>query len=248
MPEPMGILEYLLNLFLSLPLTIAPAIPKMATITKYTLIIYVGLVLTAFHLHISIAKGMQKVKKLTIFLSCSKQLEYLILLPIINTDKMEENKPALPKELKWIETTTGLMDNTFRIPFTDFRFGLDPIIGLIPGIGDIATFSVSGLMILAMIRHGITGGLAFKMVGNLLIDTIIGEIPMIGDLFDFANKANRRNLKLLQEYHKEGKHQESGKGLFIAVLLTLFGVLFGVLYGSWKLTAFLWESISTLLS
>ena len=149
-------------------------------------------------------------------------------------------KKDLPKELEWVEKLSNLMDNSFKIPILNIKFGLDPIIGLIPAVGEVLSFSISALMILGTIRHGISSGLAFKMVGNVLLDTLIGAVPVVGDFLDFASKANQRNLTLLREYHQAGKHTESSKWLFIAVLIALFSIAFAVFYGAWQLGGYVW--------
>lgn len=139
------------------------------------------------------------------------------------------------REVKWLEQATGLMDNLFRIPGTNIRFGLDPIIGLFPFIGEMVTFGISGVMVLSMVKHGASRKVVILMIGNILIDSILGSIPLIGDLFDFSFKANRKNLKLLKEHQLEGKHTGSGTGLLIVVALVLLLLMFLVIFGLWKL-------------
>src|ERR1044072_1119428 len=111
------------------------------------------------------------------------------------------NKHTTNKELKSVELLARLMDSRFQIPGTRFRFGLDPLIGLIPGLGDFAGFLLSGYMILICARNGASGFVLARMTLNILIDALIGSIPLVGDLFDFANKANNRNLKLMQQHY-----------------------------------------------
>lgn len=103
-------------------------------------------------------------------------------------------------ELEWAEKLTKLMDDQFRVPVIGFRFGLDPIIGLIPWAGDIISFLTSLLIISAIVRNGMPLGLIAKMIGNLLLDLLIGGIPVVGSVADFFFKANRKNLKLAQTY------------------------------------------------
>jgi hypothetical protein len=102
--------------------------------------------------------------------------------------------------MKQVARLTKLMDKQFTIPGTDIRFGLDGIIGLIPGVGDVSTFAVSCYLISLMAKNGASGYVIARMVLNVLIDTIIGSIPFIGDIFDFAFKSNSRNLRLMQEH------------------------------------------------
>ena len=128
------------------------------------------------------------------------------------------------KPTDWLERFSKLLDSEFRLPGTNFRFGLDPILGLIPGWGDVVTYVMSALLILSMMQKGASGKLVMKMIGNAAIDMLVGSIPVLGSIFDFAYKANDRNLRLFREYHDEGKHKGTGLGyllLIIGVLLAL---------------------------
>lgn len=90
-----------------------------------------------------------------------------------------------------------LMDSSIKIPGVKFRIGLDPLIGLLPGVGDIITTSISAYIIYQGYKLGADRITILKMIGNALIDGLLGEIPIAGDIFDFAFKANIRNLRLL---------------------------------------------------
>lgn len=118
-----------------------------------------------------------------------------------------------------------LLDTQFRIPGTTFRFGLDPVIGLIPYLGDLITYCVSALLVLYMARHGASGKIIIKMAGNIALDLLIGGIPIAGQLGDFILRANDRNIKLYKEYLEEGKHSGSGIGTLIVVFVALLGIL-----------------------
>ncbi len=131
------------------------------------------------------------------------------------------------KPTDWLERFARLLDSKFRIPGTSIRFGLDPIIGLYPGYGDVVTYMMSALLILAMLQKGASGKLVMKMIGNAALDMLVGCIPILGSIFDFAYKANDRNVRLFNEYHDEGKHKGTGLGyllLIIGVLLALLAV------------------------
>jgi hypothetical protein len=92
------------------------------------------------------------------------------------------------------------MDSTFVLPGTQIRFGLDVLIGLIPGIGDAVT-TLIGLYVIREARElGAPRLLVARMLGNIAIDGIVGAVPLVGDLFDVAWRANRRNLKLLRNH------------------------------------------------
>ncbi|HEX8425454.1 DUF4112 domain-containing protein [Hymenobacter sp.] len=143
--------------------------------------------------------------------------------------------------LRWVESISRLMDSQFRVPGTTWRFGLDPIMSLIPVVGGIPSLAVSGILILTMMRHGASGNLVVRMVLNVLLDTIIGAIPIIGNIFDFAYKANDKNVSLLRRHYAEGKYQGSGKGLFTVVLI-VFVLLAGLtVWGGVELASWLFH-------
>jgi hypothetical protein len=140
------------------------------------------------------------------------------------------------KQLDWI---AKLMDAQFSIPGTNFRFGLDGIIGLIPGAGDLSTFAVSGYLLTIMARNGASGFVLARMVLNVLIDAIIGMIPILGDLFDIAFKANMRNLRLMKEHYVEGRHRGGAWKIVVPVLLILFLIIVAIIWGTYKLLAWI---------
>jgi hypothetical protein len=129
------------------------------------------------------------------------------------------------ERLRWVERIAHLMDSQFRLPGTQFRFGLDPLLGLIPFVGDLSTLAVSGALLLTMMRHGASGAVVVRMVLNILLDTIVGAVPVLGNLFDFAYKSNERNVALLRAHYATGKHSSSGKGLIVLMLGVLLVAL-----------------------
>lgn len=155
--------------------------------------------------------------------------------------KRIENSIKQVPELEWVERISRLMDSQFSIPGTNYRFGLDPLIGLVPLLGDISSFAISGSLILTMARHGASRKLVILMLGNLALDTFLGSIPLIGNIFDFAYKANQRNLNLLKKHYTEGKYQGSGTGIVIGAFLVMVAIFSLVVYGSWKLVSYLVE-------
>jgi hypothetical protein len=151
----------------------------------------------------------------------------------------------LDDRLKWVESVARLLDNQFKVPGTNFRFGVDPLLNLIPVVGSLSTFAMSGVMVMTMARHGASGALVVRMLFNILLDAVVGAIPVLGWLFDFGYKANQRNVDMLRRHYIEGKYQGRGTGFVVGVLI-VFLVLFGlVLYGIWQLFAFGWEWVST---
>ncbi|GAB3588750.1 DUF4112 domain-containing protein [Hymenobacter daeguensis] len=157
------------------------------------------------------------------------------------------NRSAVPipfdadARLRWVERVARLMDSQFRLPGTRFRFGLDPLLGLLPVVGDLSSTAVSVALLLTMLRHGASGAVVVRMALNILIDTVVGAIPILGNVFDFAYKSNERNVALLRRHYAEGRHQGSGKGL-VALLLLGFAVVFGlVAWGSVLLLQWAWH-------
>lgn len=102
--------------------------------------------------------------------------------------------------LQRIRKISRLMDSAFRIPGTKFRVGIDPIIGLIPGLGDLVGAAFSAYLIILATKLGVPGRELMKMALNAGIESVIGQIPLIGDLFDAYFKANLRNLDILETY------------------------------------------------
>ena len=92
------------------------------------------------------------------------------------------------------------MDSRFLIPGTKYRVGLDAIVGLIPGIGDGLGAVVSFYILLRLWQHELPWHLRARLVGNILVDFALGSVPLIGDLFDFGFKANRRNVRLVRNH------------------------------------------------
>lgn len=127
--------------------------------------------------------------------------------------------------LTHVERIARLLDSEYRFPGTRFRFGLDPIVGLIPGVGNLATSLVSCLLVWTMMKHGASGNVVARMAVNVALDSLIGAIPVVGNLFDFAYKANQRNVELLRRHYREGAYQGSGKGILLGVAVVLFAIL-----------------------
>ncbi len=118
-----------------------------------------------------------------------------------------ENTEPLSREerLARLETLANLMDAAIVIPGTNIRVGLDALIGLFPGIGDLASACVSGFIIVEARRLGAPRWLVARMMGNVAIDTVGGAVPLVGDLFDVAFRANLKNTQLLRRHFERVK-------------------------------------------
>lgn len=129
-------------------------------------------------------------------------------------------RASLEPLFKWIAL---IMDDFLRVPGTKFRVGLDPIIGLLPGIGDTASAIVSALAIVAAARRGLPKILLARMSLNILINEIVGIVPGIGDAFSFWFKSNARNYELLRKHSAVPRRSRKSDWIFvIAILLILF--------------------------
>jgi hypothetical protein len=146
-----------------------------------------------------------------------------------------ELKERAPQELEGLAALAKLLDNRYRIPGTNIRFGIDAIIGLIPYIGDVLTFVISAYLLLLMVRKGASGMLMVKMLGNILFDGVMGTIPLVGDLIDFRIRANARNVDLMLEHYEEGRHQGSAWPVVILLLILVILLIALSAYVVWRI-------------
>lgn len=109
-------------------------------------------------------------------------------------------KTVDPAKVARLEKVSYLLDTAFEIPGTNIRMGFDSLIGLIPGIGDLTGMIFSAYIILESARIGAPARAVMAMALNVLLETVIGAIPVVGDAFDIYFKANRRNVALLRRY------------------------------------------------
>ncbi|MFW6290434.1 MAG: DUF4112 domain-containing protein [Mariniphaga sp.] len=148
---------------------------------------------------------------------------------------MQKEVPQdIPKDLQRL---ARLLDSQFRIG--NFRFGLDPLLGLIPGIGDFISLSISGGFLALAAKHGASRKLLILMALNVLLDAIIGTIPIFGQIFDFLYKANNRNARLLQRYYHKGKYRGSGKGVIAIIIISVLLIAALFIFLMWKLIEWL---------
>lgn len=140
-------------------------------------------------------------------------------------------------DLKWVEIMSKLMDNQFRIG--RFRFGLDPLINLVPFLGDLLGASISVMLVFVMARNGVSRKVVILMLLNVLVDAVLGAIPFIGWVADFAFKANAKNTRLLHEHYYEDKHQGKGTWILATIFIGFFLILAFIFWILWLLTIWL---------
>jgi hypothetical protein len=136
--------------------------------------------------------------------------------------------PGQEQRLEVLRRIARTLDSAVPVPGTSFRFGLDPILGLIPGLGDL----VSPLFTLGIVFQardlGVPRVVQLRMIVNVAIDVLTGFIPIIGDLFDFAWKANNRNMALLERHAYEEHRPSPSDWAFVAVCVGLIVLIAAV--------------------
>lgn len=106
-------------------------------------------------------------------------------------------------EVAEVQRLARLLDTRWRIPLTPIRFGVDPVLGLVPGAGDVVAGIISTYVIVKAHRLGVPKSLLIRMAGNVALDTLVGSVPLLGTIFDVFYKASTRNLRLLATHLDE---------------------------------------------
>ena len=152
---------------------------------------------------------------------------------------MSRSRPDVPQSsLDWLRWWAGLLDSRFQIPGTRIRFGLDPILALIPGFGDLASPAFAVALFAQALRQRVPPVILLRMLFNALLDALIGAVPLAGPVADIFWRANLRNLTLLERHSQPGVLPRRGDYVFVLFLVALFGMLalVPVLLGVWLAT------------
>lgn len=158
---------------------------------------------------------------------------------------MPQDTPAVPVEIGTVERgrveqlhgLARVLDSAFAIPGTRFRFGLDALIGLIPGVGDLIGAGLSAFILVQAARLGVPRSVMLRMGWNVAVETVLGAVPLAGDLFDAAYKANNRNIRLLDRYLATPADTRRASRWVVAGVLG--GLLLLVLAVGWALVSIL---------
>jgi uncharacterized protein DUF4112 len=135
----------------------------------------------------------------------------------------------MPRELERLRRLSRLLDSAIAIPGTRYRFGLDAIVGVVPGIGDAIGAIFSFYIVFQAARLGASKAVLARMMGNVAVDTIVGEIPLLGDLFDAGFKANNRNLSLLEQHlHRPPSARAQSRRVLLGLGIGLLALLVGI--------------------
>ncbi|MFM2318300.1 MAG: hypothetical protein RLZZ215_921 [Pseudomonadota bacterium] len=139
---------------------------------------------------------------------------------------------------KKLDNLAWLLDNSIKIPGTSWRIGLDGVIGLIPGIGDLAAGGLSTYILYQALKLKVPRAIIARMALNVLLESVIGVIPILGDLFDFVFKANQRNVNLMRKYVLNPRDTTRQSLLTLIFLLVFFIVVLGfMVWGMFALVA-----------
>jgi Domain of unknown function (DUF4112) len=142
-----------------------------------------------------------------------KEVDWEVLPP-----EEKRRRQGLEPLFKWLAL---IMDELVRVPGTKFRFGLDPLLGLIPGIGDTSSALVSALALIQAVRVGVPKILLARMSLNILINEIIGVVPVAGDAFSFWFKSNARNYEIIKNHRLGSSVPGRSDWLFVIGILVL---------------------------
>jgi hypothetical protein len=147
-----------------------------------------------------------------------------------NSGEVYRAGERLPERDRWMQHLAYAMDGAIQIG--PWSIGLDPLIGLVPGFGDLIGALISMLIVGRAVQAGIPRIAIARMVTNIAIDTLVGSIPIFGDAFDFAYKSNIKNLRLYEEALYAGRAATARHwGFFLALFLGLAAVGAGLIYG-----------------
>jgi hypothetical protein len=143
----------------------------------------------------------------------------------------------MQRELDRLRAIATVLDDAVRVPGTNVRFGLDALLGLLPGAGDAVTGVVAAYSIVLAARFGAPPIIIARMTLNVLIDVATGTIPVLGDIFDVGWKSNRKNVRLLERYEASPQKVNTASwALVILFLLVIMAAIVGVImFAAWLL-------------
>lgn len=135
-----------------------------------------------------------------------------------------------PRRMERLRRVGWLLDNSIPVPGTRIRLGIDQVIGLVPGVGDLIGGALSLYIILEAWQLGVPRGLLARMGWNVAVDTLVGEVPILGDLFDIGFKSNQRNLALLDGFARQPvEARRSSRRLLWVIILGVVLVTAGAI-------------------
>ena len=160
-------------------------------------------------------------------ISATRTYVPLVETRITHPSARDDDRLARLRRMAW------WLDEGIRVPGTRIRFGLDPILGLVPGLGDVAGALLSGAILMEAYRRQLSRTTLVRMAANIIVDTVAGAVPLLGDVVDFLWKSNRRNLALLERHALEPSRSARTDRLWVMIVFGLLGMTcVGLLLGS----------------
>lgn len=123
-----------------------------------------------------------------------------LAIPLIKSATGNSYRTKRADRMARFERLTHFLDDAIKLPGTNLRIGWDTLIGIVPGLGDMISATLSGYLIYEAKQLGASRWVLARMVGNVALDSLIGAIPLLGDVFDAFFKSNRRNSRLLKKH------------------------------------------------
>ncbi|MEM8832276.1 MAG: DUF4112 domain-containing protein [Cyanobacteria bacterium P01_G01_bin.19] len=146
--------------------------------------------------------------------------------------------------IRKLRRLSRVLDSAITIPGTKFSFGLDPILGLLPGGGDTISGGLSAYIVVEAARMGLPREILGKMVGNILLDSLAGTVPIVGDLFDVGWKSNLKNIELLEKHLEIAETEPPNPLLIIGLIVVLAIVVLGFAAITFLSIGFFWNAIA----
>lgn len=144
----------------------------------------------------------------------------------------------------WLRRWADLLDNRFVVPGTEIRFGLDPILSLVPGVGDLVSPVFALVLLVQGVYQRVPKVILLRMLLNALFDGLIGIVPVAGTVADVFWRANTRNLALLEAYAQPGRQPTAGDYAFIWAVAAVFGMLAAaIVFGAVGLLLWMIETV-----
>ncbi len=177
----------------------------------------------------------------------AKKLARVVTSKAVDRALGDDISPELKKQIAsqiepWAERLAYFLDDWIRIPGTNIKFGLDAVVGLVPGVGDLVTGTGSVALLLLALKRGVPTAGLMRMIFNIGMDVVGGAIPVLGDFFDVAWRSNRKNLDVIKRYTADpdgplaepssGDKLLVGVGITLAVLGVVVPLLVGIFLGA----------------
>ena len=154
-------------------------------------------------------------------------------------------RPDIESARERINRVAWLLDNSIPIPGLKFRIGIDALIGLLPGVGDVIGVLLSGYIVREAARAGLPTSVLARMILNVAIEGVVGMIPLAGDVFDAVWKANQRNAALLDAYLENPRRaMKSSRTVVFGVIAALAVLLIATSVAAILVARWIWQALA----